>query len=169
MAEESIIKYGNVIGSDNTFKVLNDELDTLEARVLNLAKATKGKFSVISPTDSKKIEEYENKIIELEQSLKLLAKQKEVVKKAQKEEVKVTQDQLVQIQAEKLARAEQVKIAKLQAVVLKEETNTIKSLRAQLGLVTLQWAKLTPEQIKNNEVNNWQKKRKVFGKLEFFF
>jgi hypothetical protein len=153
MAEESIIKYGNVIGSDNTFKVLNDELDTLEARVLSLAKATKGQFSVISPTDSKKIEEYENKIIELEQSLKLLAKQKEVVKKAQKEEVKVTQDQLVQIQAEKLARAEQVKIAKLQAVVLKEETNTIKSLRAQLGLVTLQWAKLTPEQIKNNEAN----------------
>jgi len=153
MAEESIIKYSNVIGSDNTFKALNDELDTLETRVLSLAKATKGKFSIISPTDSKKIEEYENRIIELEQALKLLAKQKKVVTDTQKEEVKVTQDQLVQIQAEKLARAEQVKIAKLQAVVLKEETNTIKSLRAQLGLVTLQWAKLTPEQIKNNEAN----------------
>ena len=151
MAEESIIKYSNVIGADNTFKVLNDELDTLEARVLNLAKATKGQFSVISPTDTKKIEEYERKIMELEQSLKLLAKQKDVVRKAQKQETEVTQEQLVQIQAEKLARAEQVKIAKLQAIVLKEETNTIKSLRAQLSLTTLQWSKLTDEETKNSK------------------
>ena len=38
MAENSIIKYENIIGADDTFKVLDKHLDELEARVIKLAK-----------------------------------------------------------------------------------------------------------------------------------
>lgn len=149
MPENSIISYENIIGSDDTFKVLNKHLDELEARVIKLAKDLDGKFGVINPNDTKQIEAYEKKVRELEQAVINLTKQREVAAKAQKETVQLTQEQLVQIEAEKIKRREQLQIAKQQAIIQKEEANTIKSLRAQLALVTIQWSKLTTEETKN--------------------
>ena len=149
MAENSIIDYSNIIGADDTFKVLYKNLDELEARVLKLAKDLDGKFSVVNPNDTKQIEAYEKQVKELEQAVKNLTKQREVAAKAQKQNIELTQEQLVQIETEKIRRREQIAIAKQQAIIQREEKNNIASLRAQLSLVTLEWKKLTAEEADN--------------------
>lgn len=143
MAENSIIKYENIIGSDNTFAVLYKNLDELEARVIKLAKNLDGKFSVVNPNDTKQIEAYEKKVRELEQAVQNLTKQREVANKAQKQEMQQTQEQLVQIETAKIKRREQIAIAKQEAILATSQKGSIAALRAELALVTLEWKKLT--------------------------
>lgn len=143
MAENSIISYENIIGSDDTFKVLNKHLDELEARVIKLAKDLDGKFGVINPNDTKQIEAYEKRIRELEQAVINLTKQREVAAQAQKDTLKLTQEQLIQIETEKIKRREQIAIAKQEAILATSQKGSIKALRAELALVTIQWSKLT--------------------------
>jgi len=151
MAENSIIKYENIIGADDTFKIIDKYLDELEARVIKLAKTLDGQFSVVNPNDIKQIEAYEKQVKELEQAVKNLTKQREVAAKAQKQNIELTQEQLVQIETEKIRRREQVAIAKQQAILQTSEKNSIAALRAELALVTLEWKKLTAAETQDTQ------------------
>jgi hypothetical protein len=143
MAENSIIKYENIIGADDTFKIIDKHLDELEARVIKLAKTLDGQFSLVNPNDTKQIEAYEKKVRELEQAVINLTKQREVATKAQKQEMQQTQEQLVQIETNKIKRREQIAIAKQEAILATSQKGSIAALRAELSLVTLEWKKLT--------------------------
>jgi len=143
MAENSIIKYENIIGYDDTFKIIEKNLDELEARVIKLAKNLDGKFALVNPNDTKQIEAYEKKVRELEQAVINLTKQREVATKAEKQATQATQEQLIAIEKNKIQRREQIAIAKQEAIIATNQKGSIAALRAQLALTTLEWKKLT--------------------------
>ena len=65
MAEESIIRYENIIGKDDTFDVLDKELDKLEARLDKLTKQAQKRASILNPNDIERIEKLEKVTCEL--------------------------------------------------------------------------------------------------------
>ena len=154
MAEQSIIKYSNLIGADGTFDEINKNLDRLEKRLIDLAKKERKGLEIVSPNDSKAIDDYEAKIRELEAAMKNLDSQRKLNNKTKKQAIDLSQEELIAAQADKIRQQDRVKRAKQEAIIRTEEKNTIKSLRAQLTLVSLDWAKLTEEEIKNGKDTN---------------
>ena len=151
MADDSIISYSDLIGDDGTFDKILKDIKKIEKELISSAKRIKKEFSITNPNDVKRIQQLEKEVNELAQANKNLAKATQVVNKAKKKSADLTKEQLIQQEALKLERREAVRIAKQQAIILKEEGNTIKSLRAQLSLTTIQWSKLTTQELKNTK------------------
>jgi len=87
----------------------------------------------------------------LEKSVSELNKEQAKSAKVKKEVVQLTQAELVQLEAEKIKKRENTLIAKQNAIIQTQEKDTIASLRAQLSLTSIQWAKLTQEEIENTD------------------
>lgn len=151
MADESIISYSDLIGKDGTFEEISDNIKQIEADLISLAKTAKKAFASVSPSDAAGIEKLEKQVKELAQAEKNLIKIKETANKARKKNIQLTQEELIQREAEKVANRERVQRAKQLAIIRREEKNNIASLRAQLSLVTLDWKKLTAEELKNTK------------------
>jgi len=149
MADKSIIKYENIIGADDTFDVIEAKLNDLEAQILELAKKTKGKLKLVNPNETKVIQELVKSVTQLEQSEKALNKQRQITTSAKKKLKDLTDAELVQREREKIANRERVQIAKQQAILTSKQSGEIEKLRARLSLVTLQWKKLTKEELEN--------------------
>jgi hypothetical protein len=112
------------------------ELEIAIAVVKELTKAT---------NESKKA------VDSLEKSISDLNKEQLKTAKVKKEVVQLTQAELVQLEAEKIKKRENTLIAKQNAIIQTQEKDTIASLRAQLSLTSIQWAKLTQEEIENTD------------------
>lgn len=151
MAEESIIKYSNIIGADDTFEVLDKELDKLEARLTKLTKQAQKRASILNPNDIEGIEKLEKEVGNLVKAEKALNQQRKASAMAKKKLIDLTEEELIQREAEKIANRERVQRAKQLAIIRREEKNSIASLRAQLSLVTLEWKKLTSEESQNSD------------------
>jgi hypothetical protein len=87
----------------------------------------------------------------LEKSVSDLNKEQAKTAKVKKEVVQLSQAELVQLEAEKIKKRENTLIAKQNAIVQTQGKDTIASLRAQLSLTSIQWAKLTQEEIENTD------------------
>ena len=74
MADDSILKYSDIIGPDDTFEVIFANLNQLRSELESLAKDAQKGVSVINPNDDKAIEELTNKVKELESTLASLDK-----------------------------------------------------------------------------------------------
>ena len=162
MAEDkSIINYDNIIAPTDTFDVLFKNIDILEARLKKLAKEYNDGLDLLNVNDTAAIEKQAIAIRKLELAEEKLRLKKEALARAQKKKIELTQEELVQAQAEKIQNQERIRRAKQLAIIRTQERNTIKSLRAQLSLVSLDWSKLTEEEIKNSKTAKELSKRKL--------
>jgi hypothetical protein len=85
----------------------------------------------------------------LEKSISDLNKEQLKTARVKKEVVQLTQAELTALEAEKIKKRENALIAKQNAIVQTQSKDSIASLRAQLSLTSIQWSKLTQEEIEN--------------------
>lgn len=143
---KSVLTDDNLIGKTGRFEEIFSNIDMLEKRLINLAKSTKNQIDLINPNDSKKIQEAEQKLKQLEKAQRDLNKQKQSATKQQKKLNELTQEELIIREQQKLENRERVQRAKQLAILRTNERKSIAGLRAQLSLVTLDWKKLTEAQ-----------------------
>ena len=155
------INYSDFIGKDDTFDVIIANLKEIQKELIATAKIAKKDFTIAIPSDTEQVNKLSKEVKELVAANKLLEKQIKVLSKAKKQRKKLTDEELIQAQKEKITQRERVQRAKQLAVIRKEEKNTIKSLRAQLSLVSLDWSKLTAEEIKNSKAAKALSKQKL--------
>ena len=153
MADDSIINYSDLIGDDGTFEELSKQIKQIESELLDMAKTTKQAFQSLKPSDLGGMDKLEKKVKEIEQAEKNLVKTKKLANKARKKTIDLTNEELIQREKQKIQNRERLQIAKQTAILRSKEAGQIEKLRAKLSLTTLQWKKLTQEQIKNNVVN----------------
>ena len=153
MADDSIINYSDLIGDDGTFEELSKQIKQIESELLDMAKTTKQAFQSLKPSDLGGMDKLEKKVKEIEQAEKNLVKTKKLANKARKKTIDLTNEELIQREKEKIQNRERLQIAKQTAILRSKDAGQIEKLRAKLSLTTLQWKKLTQEQIKNNVVN----------------
>lgn len=162
MAEDkSIISYDNIIAPTDVFDDLFANLDSLESRLKKIAKGYDEGLKVINVNDIAGIEKYSLAIRKLELAQEKLRLKKEALSNARKKNIVLTNEQLIQAQKEKQIQADRRRRAKQLAIIQAEQGNTIKSLRAQLSLASLDWSKLTEEEIKNGRQGKILSKRKL--------
>ena len=148
--EESIIKYSNIIGADDTFDIIFANIDELKKELVDLTKLAKKELSLVNPNDEKTLSELVKRVNDLAKAKNALDKEEKMAVKTKKKLNELTDEELIQREKEKVANRERVQRAKQLAIIRREEKDTIASLRAQLSLVTLNWKKLTIEEQKNS-------------------
>ena len=149
MADDSILKYSDIIGPDDTFEVIFANLDRLRSELESLAKDAQKGVSVINPNDDKAIEELTNRVKELESALSSLDKVQKKATTTRKKLNELTQEELIEREKQKIANREAVQTAKQLAIIKNSEAGSIERLRAQLSLTTLQWKKLSANERQN--------------------
>jgi len=162
MADESIISYSNIIGPDDTFEVIEANLDALEKQILSLVKNVQGELKIVKANDIEQIEKLSKSLATAEKATKTLNKQREVNVKTRKKLADLTDEELIQREREKIAARERVKIAKQQAILTSKEAGEIEKLRARLALTTIEWKKLSKEELENTKAG----KRLIKEKLD---
>jgi hypothetical protein len=151
MADDFIIKYSDLIGKDATFDELIADIQKLKKELLALAKVSKKAMQGLKPDDAAGIDKATKEVKEYEQGVKNLIKTEKVLQTTKKKTIDLTQEELVEREKQKLIQRERIQLAKQQAIINKEEKNSIASLRAQLSKVTLEWKKYTSEELKNTK------------------
>ena len=149
MADDSILKYSDIIGPDDTFEVIFANLDRLRNELESLAKDTQKGASIINPNDDKAIEELTNRVKELESALSSLDKVQKKATTTRKKLNELTQEELIEREKQKIVNRETVQTAKQLAIIKNSEAGSIERLRAQLSLTTLQWKKLSANERQN--------------------
>ena len=149
MADDSILKYSDIIAPDDTFEVIFANLDRLRNELESLAKDTQKGASIINPNDDKAIEELTNRVKELESALSSLDKVQKKATTTRKKLNELTQEELIEREKQKIVNRETVQTAKQLAIIKNSEAGSIERLRAQLSLTTLQWKKLSANERQN--------------------
>tara|TARA_R110001606_G_scaffold106931_4_gene231531 strand:+ start:5814 stop:8561 length:2748 start_codon:yes stop_codon:yes gene_type:complete len=149
---ESVIKYSDLIGEDNTFIEIFANIEKLKKELLDLTKATQKQLSVVNPNEEKKIEELTKEVERLTKQKKELDKQEKKAVTTRKKLQDLDDKELIAREKQKIVNRERVQIAKQTAILQSKEVGQIERLRAQLALTTITWKKLTTEEIKNNSV-----------------
>jgi len=141
MADDSIINYSDLIGDDGTFEELSKQIKQIESELLDMAKTTKQAFQSLKPSDLGGMDKLEKKVKEIEVAEKNLVKTKKLANKARK---------------------------KTTAILRSKEAGQIEKLRAKLSLTTLQWKKLSKEELNNTKKgkNLISTKRKLTDQLK---
>ena len=171
MADDSIISYGDLIGDDGTFEELSKQIKQIESELLDMAKTTKQAFQSLKPSDLGGMDKLEKKVKEIEQAEKNLVKTKKLANKARKKTIDLTNEELIQREKEKIQNRERLQIAKQTAILRSKEAGQIEKLRAKLSLTTLQWKKLSKEELNNTKkgkdlINTKRKLTDQLKKLE---
>jgi len=152
MADDSILKYSDLIADDGTFEDISKNIEQLKKELLDLAKVIKKDLKLVNPNDAPALEAIEKRTKEAAIAKKNLVKVEKELQKAKKKNIELTHEELVQREAEKIARRERVKAAKAEARVQKAQAGSVEELRARLAQVTLQWKSLSIEELKNGKV-----------------
>ena len=150
MADDSILKYSDIIGPDDTFDVIFENLDRLRSELESLAQDTQKSASVVNPNDEKAIEDLTKKVQELESALSSLDKVQNKATTTRKKVTELTQEELIQREKQKIANREAVQTAKQLAIIQNSQAGSIERLRAELSLTTIQWKKLSVNQRENS-------------------
>ena len=83
-------------------------------------------------------------------SKKLETERKKAVK-TRKKLADLSDEELIQREKLKIANRERVQIAKQQAIITSKESGEIEKLRAKLSLTTLEWKKLSKNELENTK------------------
>ena len=171
MADDSIINYSDLIGDDGTFEELSKQIKQIESELLDMAKTTKQAFKSLKPSDLEGLDKLEKKVKEIEVAEKNLVKTKKLANKARKKTIDLTNEELIQREKEKIQNRERLQIAKQTAILRSKEAGQIEKLRAKLSLTTLQWKKLSKEELNNTKkgkdlINTKRKLTDQLKKLE---
>ena len=148
MAEQqAVLSYDDLMRKTAAFDDAIKEIDKLEARLKEFMKTLRQQQ--INPNDLKGIVELINQTTTLEKAQRSLNQQRVKAVKARKQLKDLTDEELIQREKQRAANRERLKIAKLQAVITNQQAGDIKKLRAELSLISIQWANLTDREGKN--------------------
>jgi len=125
MADDSILKYSDLIADDGTFEDISKNIEQLKKELLDLAKVIKKDLKLVNPNDAPALEAIEKRTKEAAIAKKNLVKVEKELQKAKKKNIELTHEELVQREAEKIARRERVKAAKAEARVQKAQGRQI--------------------------------------------
>ncbi len=148
---DSVINYSDLIGKDDTFDVIFANIDKLKKELNDLAVQTQKDLELINPNEEKSIEKAVKQVEELKKAEKALEMERKKAVKTRKKLADLTDEELIQREKEKIANRERVQIAKQTAILRSKESGQIEKLRAQLSLTTLQWKKLSKEELENTK------------------
>ncbi len=151
---ESVIKYSDLIGADDTFDDIFKNIEELKKELFSLTKIMQQELSVLNPNEEKKIEKITAKIDNLIKAKKELDRQEKKATQTKKKLNDLTDEELIAREKLKIANRERVKIAKQNAILQSKEVGQLEKLRAKLALTTIQWKKLTKEELDNTKKGN---------------
>ena len=151
MADESIIKYSDIIGPDDTFDVIFANIEKLKTELTELTEAFQKELSIIGPGEKKRLGEIGDELNKLAKVKKMLDNEEKKANRTKKRTQDLTDKQLEQLQREKIAQRERVQFAKQNAIINKTAEGSIEQLRAKLSLATLQWKKLSQNERENTQ------------------
>ncbi len=148
---DSVINYSDLIGEDDTFDVIFDNIDKLKKELNDLTKIAQKDISLVNPNDEKQLEKAVKQVDKLVAAKKILDKEEKQAIKTKKKLSQLTDEELIQREKLKIANRERVQIAKQNAILLSKESGQIEKLRAKLSLTTLEWKKLSKEELNNTK------------------
>jgi hypothetical protein len=149
---DSVINYSDLIGKDDTFDVIFANIEKLKKELNSLAEALQKDLELTNPNDEKNLAQLVKRFEDLKKAQKTLDVERKKAIKTRKKLNELTDEELIQREKQKIADRERVQIAKQTAILRSKEVGQVEKLRAQLSLTTIQWKKLTAEEIKNNKV-----------------
>lgn len=147
---DSVISYEDLIGKDDTFDQIFANIDKLKKELADLATQAQKDLDIVNPNDEKAIQAATQSVNELIKAKKALDVEEKKAAKAKKKLNDLTDEELIQREKQKIADRERVQIAKQTAILRSRESGEIEKLRAQLSLTTIQWKKLSKEELKNS-------------------
>jgi len=148
---DSVIKYSDLIGEDDTFDVIFDNIDKLRKELADLAKDAKAGLELVNPNDEKALKEAVQQVEKLAKAKKKLDTEEKKAVKTKKKLNDLTDEELITREKLKMANRERVQVAKQMAIITSREAGEIEKLRAKLSLTTIQWKKLSKEELTNTK------------------
>ena len=165
---DSVIYYQDLIGEDDTFKNIFENIEELKKELFSLTKIMQKELSVLNPNEEKKLEKVTGEIEKLIKAKKELDRQEKKATQTKKKLNNLTDKELIAREKLKIANRERVQIAKQTAIIQSKESGQIEKLRAKLSLTTIQWKKLTKEELNNSNKgkNLIQTKKRLTDQLK---
>jgi len=148
---DSVIKYSDLIGEDDTFDDIFANIDKLKKELSDLAKETQAGLELINPNNEKALKAAVAQVEQLAKAKKKLDTEEKKAVKTKKKLADLTRDELIDREKQKILNRERVQRAKQIAILTNKEAGEIEKLRAKLSLTTLQWKKLTKEELNNTK------------------
>ena len=148
---DSVINYSDLIGKDDTFEDIFENLDKLEKRLSELAKQRMKDLEMTNPNNEKALKQAVKDVENLTKASKKLETERKKAVKTRKKLADLSDEELIQREKLKIANRERVQIAKQQAIITNKESGEIEKLRAKLSLTTLEWKKLSKNELENTK------------------
>ena len=148
---DSVIKYSYLIGEDDTFDVIFDNIDKLKKELSDLAQDAKKGLDLVNPNDEKALKAAVEQVEKLAKAKKKLDTEEKKAVKTKKKLSDLTNKELILREKEKIANRERVQRLKQVAILTNKESGEIEKLRARLSLTTLAWKKLSKEELNNTQ------------------
>ena len=148
---DSVIKYSDLIGEDDTFDVIFDNIDKLRKELTDLAQDAKKGLDLVNPNDEKALKSAVEQVEKLAKAKKKLDTEEKKAVKTKKKLNDLTDEELIQREKLKIANRERIQKAKQIAILTSKEAGEIEKLRARLSLTTLEWKKLSKEELNNTQ------------------
>ena len=148
---DSVIKYSDLIGEDDTFDVIFDNIDKLRKELTDLAQDAKKGLDLVNPNDEKALKSAVEQVEKLAKAKKKLDTEEKKAVKTKKKLSDLTNKELILREKEKIANRERIQRLKQVAILTNKESGEIEKLRARLSLTTLAWKKLSKEELNNTQ------------------
>ena len=148
---DSVIKYSDLIGEDNTFEDIFQNIEKLKKELQELATILKGKLEIVNPNDEAQMQGLVKQTENLANAYKKLETEEKKARTSKKKLNELTNEELIQREKQKIANRERVQRAKQMAILTNKESGEIEKLRAKLSLTTLEWKKLSKEELNNTK------------------
>ena len=149
---DSVIKYSDLIGEDNTFEVLFQNIAQLKEELQELATILKGKLDVVNPNNEAAVQGITKETQNLVKAMKKLSVEEKKAARSKKKLEDLSREELILREKQKIANRERVQEAKQEAILQDKRAGHIEKLRAELSLTTLKWKKLSEAELKNKDV-----------------
>jgi len=148
---DSVINYSDLIGKDDTFDDIFANIDKLEKRLADLAKQRQKDLELINPNNEKALKQAVKDVENLTKASKQLETERKKAVVTRKKLADLSDEELIQREKLKIANRERIQVAKQQAILLNKESGEIEKLRAKLSLTTLEWKKLSKNELENTK------------------
>jgi len=148
---DSVIKYSDLIGQDDTFDIIFQNIEQLKKELQELATILKGKLDIVNPNDEAQMQGLVKETENLANAMKKLETEEKKARTSKKKLNELTNEELIQREKQKIANRERVQRAKQMAILTNKESGEIEKLRAKLSLTTLEWKKLSKEELNNTK------------------
>jgi len=148
---DSVISYEDLIGKDDTFDVLFENIEQLKGELIELAQMQKNELGLVNPNDEEAVRKAAKEVGNLTRAMKKLDTQEKKTQKTKKKSNDLTNEELIAKEKQKIVNRERLLVAKQMAILTSKESGEIERLRARLSLTTLEWKKLTKEELDNTK------------------